>query len=212
MPIDLTALLDPESTALVTQECQEGVIGSKSALPEMAAAVEAVGLVPNVTRLVEAARAAGVLVIHCLAHRRLDARGANTNARLFKYMEKAPVKLHIGSEAVELLPGLGPEESDIVLSRLHGLSPFHGTELDWVMRNEGIRTVVGVGVSANVAIPNFTFDAVNSGYQMVLPKDAVAGTPVSYIDEILTHSLSNVATITDTDAVVAAWASHAGRG
>ena len=77
---------------------------------------------------------------------------------------------------------------------------------DWAAK------AVGVGVSANVAIPNFTFDAVNSGYQMVLPKDAVAGTPVSYIDEILTHSLSNVATITDTDAVVAAWASHAGRG
>ena len=207
MPIDLRALVDPAHTALVTQECQEGVIGSKSALPEMAAAVESVGLVPNVTRLVAAARAAGVLVIHCLAIRRPDGRGANTNARLFKYMEKAPVKLHEGSEAVALVPGLGPEESDIVLSRLHGLSPFHGTELDWVMRNEGIRTVVGVGVSANVAIPNFTFDAVNSGYQMVLPKDAVAGTPVSYIDEIFSHTLSTVATITDTAAVLSAWES-----
>jgi nicotinamidase-related amidase len=207
MPIDLAELMAPAHTALVTQECQEGVIGSKSALPEMAAAVAEVGMIPNAIRLTQAARAAGVLVIHCVAHRRPDAKGANNNSRLFRYMAKAPVKLYPGSEATALVPGLGPEESDIVISRLHGLSPFHGTEVDWVLRNEGITTLVGVGVSANVAIPNLTFDAVNSGYQVVLPRDAIAGTPISYIDQILEHTLGNVATITDTETVAGIWES-----
>ena len=31
------------------------------------------------------------------------------------------------------------------------------------------------GVSTNVAIPNTTFDAVNRGYQVVIPRDAIAG-------------------------------------
>ena len=41
---------------------------------------------------------------------------------------------------------------DLVLPRLHGLSPFQGTELDSILRNLGVRTIVGVGVSVNVAI------------------------------------------------------------
>ena len=209
MPIDLAALVAAEHTAIVTQECQQGVIGSKSALPELAAAVAEVDLVANAARLVRGARAAGAMVVHCLAERRPDGRGANRNARLFRYMEKAPVKLLPGSEATRLLPELGPETSDLVLARLHGLSPFHGTELDWILRNEGIATLVGVGVSVNVAITNLTFDAVNSGYQVVLPRDAVAGYPTDYVEAVFANTLAGVATVTTTDAVLEAWA---GRG
>ena len=75
-----------------------------------------------------------------------------------------------------------PHESDLVLPRLHGLSPFQGTELDFVLRNLGVRTIVGVGVSVNVAIKNLAFDAVNAGYQVVIPRDAVAGLPRSYVE------------------------------
>ena len=53
------------------------------------------------------------------------------------------------------------ETSDLVVPRLHGLSPFQGTELDSLLRNLGVRTIVGVGVSVNVAITNLAFDARN---------------------------------------------------
>ena len=39
MALDLSTLLDPAHTALVTQECQEGVIGKSSALPGLAEGV-----------------------------------------------------------------------------------------------------------------------------------------------------------------------------
>ena len=61
------------------------------------------------------------------------------------------------------------------------------------------------GVSVNVAIPNFVMDAVNHGYQFVLPRDAVAGIPESYADDVIDNSLSLLATVTTTDAVVGAW-------
>jgi nicotinamidase-related amidase len=84
-----------------------------------------------------------------------------------------------------------------------------GTDLDSVLRNLGIRTIVGVGVSVNVAITNFTMDAVNRGYQFVLPRDAVSGFPREYADAVIDNTLSLLATVTTTDAVIESWASPA---
>lgn len=204
MAIDLNQLLAPEHTALVTQEIQRGVMGDLSALPELAA--EAAKAIPHIARLVDGARAAGVPVIHCTAERRPDALGANRNARLFQYMAKAEPKLYPGSEAAQIIPEVKVADSDLVLPRLHGLSPFQGTELDFILRNLGVQTIVGVGVSVNVAVTNLTFDAVNASYQMVLPRDAVAGTPAEYAEAMLQHTLRNVATIVTSDEVIAAWA------
>lgn len=205
MAQDLAALLDPAHTALVTQECQEGVIGKSSALPGLAEGVAKAGMLENIARLARAARAAGVRVIHCTAERRADGLGANRNARLFGYMAKARTPLLPGSPAARLVPELGPEPGDLVLARLHGLSPFQGTELDSVLRNEGVRTIVGVGVSVNVAIQSFAFDAVNAAYQMVIPRDAVAGFPAEYVEQVFAHTLGAVATLTTTDEVLRAW-------
>jgi nicotinamidase-related amidase len=205
MALDLQALLDPAHTALVTQECQEGVIGRDSALPGLAEGVARVNLVENAARLVRAARAVGVPVIHCTAERRADGLGANHNARLFQYMAKAKQPLLPGSPAARLVPQLGPEPGDLVLARLHGLSPFQGTELDSVLRNLGVRTLVGVGVSVNVAIQNFAFDAVNAAYQMVIPLDAVAGFPAEYVEMVFANTLGAIATLTSTDEVLRVW-------
>ncbi len=205
MALDLHALLDPAHTALVTQECQEGVIGKGSVLPGLAEAVGKVNMVENAARLARAARAAGVPVIHCTAERRADGLGANHNARLFQAMAKAKQPLLPGSPAARLVPQLGPEPGDLVLARLHGVSPFQGPELDPVLRNLGVRTIVGVGVSVNVAIQNFAFDAVNAAYQMVIPRDAVAGFPAEYVEMVFANTLGAIATLTSTDDVLRVW-------
>ncbi|MCY3960824.1 MAG: cysteine hydrolase [bacterium] len=203
--MELREAIDPATTALVLQECQNGVIGELSALPALAEAAKE-GLIPNLAALANAARAAGVRVVHCTAQHRADGWGGNRNARLFRAMPKMPVQLHVGTPAVEVVPEIGVAEADIVLPRHHGLSPFEGTELDSLLRNEDIRTIVGVGVSVNVAIINLTFDAVNAGYVVVIPRDAVAGTPPDYVDAVFEHTLGIIATITTTNDVVAAWA------
>jgi nicotinamidase-related amidase len=203
MPLDLRELVGAGHTALVTSEIQRGVIGDLSALPELAK--QGGEIIPNVARLVESARKAGAQVIHCIAERRADNKGMNRNARLFGYMAKAEPKLLPGSPATDVVPEVKPHESDLVLSRLHGLSPFSGTELDFVLRNLDVTTVVAVGVSVNVAIQNLTFDAVNAGYQVVIPVDAVAGTPREYVEQVFEHTLRNVATLVTTADLLAAW-------
>jgi nicotinamidase-related amidase len=206
MPVDLAELVSPRHTAIVTSEIQRGVIGDLSALPELAK--QGREILPQVARLVEGARAAGVEVIHCIAERRADDKGMNRNARMFAYMAKAEPKLLPGSPATEIVPEVQVHESDVVLSRLHGLSPFSGTELDFVLRNLDVTTVVAVGVSVNIAIQNLTFDCVNAGYQVVIPVDAVAGTPRSYAEQVFEHTLRNVATLVTTDDLLRAWSAE----
>ena len=120
-------------------------------------------------------------------------------------MAKAETKLLPGSEAVEVVPEVPVAPEDIVLPRLHGLSPFQGTELDSILRNLGVRSVVGVGVSVNVAIPNFCFDAVNASYQVVIPRDAVAGFPAEYVEAVFQHTLGAIATLVGSAELCAAW-------
>jgi biuret amidohydrolase len=202
---DLRALVEPSHTALVTQECQNGVIGDEAIFPALADAARAAGLAGNVGRLAKAARFAGVKVIHSLALRRVDDLGANTNARLFEAARKAPVKLLPGSRAAELIPEIGVDDADLVLTRLHGLGPMAGTDLDPILRNLGVTTIVGVGVSVNVGMTNFVMDAVNSGYRFVLPRDAVAGVPADYAEAIIDNTLALLAAVVTTEDVVTAW-------
>jgi nicotinamidase-related amidase len=204
VPVDLAELVDPAHTVVVTQECQNGVIGSPAALPQLAEIARR-EMIPNAARLVAAARAAGVPVVHCVAARRSDGRGSNHNARLVLGMRKAPVALEPGTPAVEVIPEIGVADGDLVLTRLHGLGPMGGTELDPVLRNLGARTIVGVGVSVNVGMIDLAFDAVNAGYQMVMPRDAVAGIPEDYARAVLEHTLSLVCTLPTTDEVLRVW-------
>ena len=204
MPLDLTALLAPAHTAIVTSEVQNGVVGERSALPALAEAA-AREVLPNLARLLPVARAAGVQVVHCTAYRRADGRGANTNARLFMGVRKSPVSLLPGTMEVEVVPALGPAPEDLVLTRTHGLDPMSGTDLDPVLRNLGVRTIVVTGVSVNVAITNLVMDAVNRGYSVVLPRDAVCGIPQDYADAVIDNTLSLLATVVTTDALLDIW-------
>jgi nicotinamidase-related amidase len=205
VPVDLRDLVDPAHTALVLQEVQNGVVGSPSALPALAEAAAAVDLIPHCAELARAARAAGIPVVHCTAETRADGRGANRNARLFAGVRKAPVHQTPGTPAVEVPAEIGVDPGDLVLPRLHGLGPMTGTQLDSVLRNLGARTIVGAGVSVNIGITNLAFDAVNRGYQIVLPRDAIAGVPPEYADAVIDHTLALVATVTTTRDVLAAW-------
>jgi nicotinamidase-related amidase len=206
MPMDLGPLVAPDHTVLVLQECQRGVIGDLSMLPALATAARAT-VIPSLARLVPAARAGGVRVVHCLATPRFDGFGRNTNARLFAALGKS--RQAIASGAGEPIPEVAPEPADVVLTRMQGLSPFAHSELDPILRNAGVRTIVAAGASVNVALLNLAFDAVNAGYQVVMPRDAIAGVPEEYVDAVVEHTLRAIATITTTDDLLAHWDARA---
>ncbi len=203
MTPELAEIAAPERTAIVTQECQGAVIGPNAGLAMLAEEARRVAL-PNIVRLLPAARTAGVRVVHCLVQRRPDGLGSNHNAKIFA-MGHGQVDITPGTPGAALLPELGPEPSDLVLSRWHGVGPMGGTDLDAILRNLGVSTIVVVGVSLNVAIPNVVMDAVNASYRVIVPRDAVAGIPTEYGEAIIANTLSLLATITTTDELLRAW-------
>ncbi|MGV0808387.1 isochorismatase family protein [Mycolicibacterium setense] len=200
---DLSELIAPAHTAVVTQECQGAVVGPDAGLAALADEARREAL-PNIARLLPAARAASARVVHCLVHRRADGLGSNHNAKIFA-IGRNDVGILPASPGASLLPEFGPEPDDLVLSRRHGLGPMGGTDLDATLRNLGVSTIVAVGVSVNVAIINLVMDAVNAGYRVVLPRDAVAGIPTAYADAVIDNTLSLLATVTTTDDLLRAW-------
>lgn len=192
--------------AVVTQELQGAVVGPNAGLAVLAEEARRVAL-PNVARLLPAARAAGHHVVHCLVQRRPDGLGSNHNARLFTAGARS-VDITPGSVGATLLPEFGPEPTDLMLYRWHGVGPMGGTDLDAVLRNLGVGTIVAVGVSLNIAIPNLVMDAVNAGYRVVLPRDAVAGVPTDYGQAVIDNSLALLATVTTTDDLIEEWSRH----
>lgn len=203
MRVPLTELAAAQHTAIITQELQGAVVGPNAGLAVLADEARREAL-PNIGRLLPVARAAGVHVVHCLVQRRPDGLGSNHNARLFAAGAGA-VSIAPGSPGATLLPEFGPEPSDLVLSRYHGLGPMGGTDLDAILRNLGVSTIVAVGVSLNVAIPNLVMDAVNAAYRVVIPRDAVAGVPAEYGAAIIDNTLSLLATITTTEELMHTW-------
>jgi nicotinamidase-related amidase len=190
----------PEHTALVTIEVQDGVVGEHSLLPDLAHAAEPI--LPRIAALARAARAAGVPVVHCTADARSDGLGANRNARLFGAMRK---RGRAADSRGRVHDAVGADDRDLVLGRLHGVSPMTGTSLDAVLRNSGVSTIVATGVSLNVAVLGFAFEAVNHSYQLVIPRDAVAGVDEAYVDALFERTLSLLATVTTTDEIVERW-------
>jgi nicotinamidase-related amidase len=204
---DLAELVAPETTAVVTVEMQRGVIGDRVSDNPLRRAVSDKRVIPAAVRLVTAARAAGIRVVHATVALRADRAGLTINNRIMAIVVKGPDQVLEGSPEAELIPELGPEATDIVCHRIHGLTPFTGTELDSILRNLGVRTIVPAGVSANEALLGACLTAADLGYRIALPVDAVAGVPEEYAAAVIQHTLALITNPTTVDQVVAAWKS-----
>ncbi|MEM8707460.1 MAG: cysteine hydrolase [Actinomycetota bacterium] len=205
--MDLAALLNPDSTAVLTMELQRGVVGDLAALPHLRDAADEVGMPANAGRICAAARAVDATVVHCTAEFRPDRKGSATNARILGASQKLNGdRLDVGQPGTELIPELAVDPGDLVVARTHGLTPFLATELDQVLRNCGVRTVVAVGNSINIGVLGLVLAAVDLGYQVVVPADAVVGVPVEYGRTVMDNTISLLATVVSTADVIAAWA------
>jgi nicotinamidase-related amidase len=205
VPIDLADVARPAHTAVLTMEIQRGVVGDLSAYPHLAQAAAKVGVIPNTARLLSRARERGVPVIHCTAEFRPDRAGTAINCQLIAAALRNPDHLLAGTPPAELVPELGPEPADLVSARLSGVSPFSGTPLDTWLRNLGVRTVVATGMSVNLGVLGLVIEAVNLGFQVVVPRDAVAGIPEDYAESVLTNTFPLIATLTTVNLLLEAW-------
>jgi nicotinamidase-related amidase len=198
---------DPElsTVAVVCVECQNGVLGPKSVLPALAA--DSAGLVANLRRLLDGARAGGVRVVHATYEGTLGGDHPGT-ARLWRALGPATAGWAPGTPETQVVPEL-LAQTDLVLPRHHGLFPTVDSELLPMLKGLGVRTIVLAGVSLNLALPHTAGDATQAGFHLVVPRDAVGGTPAHYANQVLDNTIAVLGRITTVDDLVAEWA---GRG
>ena len=60
-------------------------------------------------------------------------------------------------------------------------------------------------MSVNVAVTNLVMDAVNRGYEVVLPARRGVRHPAEYADAVIDNTLALLAAVTTTDDLVAIW-------
>lgn len=190
-----------KNTAILCVECQSGVLGPDAALPGLTEAVP--NLVGTLTTLLNAARAQDIPVIHATYAGMLGDHQTGT-ARLWKVL--GPAGWQPGSEPAAVVPAL-LGDGDLVLARHHGLFPTLDTELIPVIESLGVDTVIVTGVSMNVALPFTVGHLSQSGLHVVVPRDAVGGTPVEFTDMALKHSVGMLASLTTVGKLVQQWAS-----
>jgi nicotinamidase-related amidase len=195
-----------ERAALVLNECQRGMVDpAVSGNGPLAGEVVRRGVVPRLAVLAEACRAAGVLVVHSTIVPRTDYVGTMRNCLLLASLVKKGAVV-AGSPAAEIHPDLAPQDGDVVLERVHGLAPFHATELEPILRSRGVQTVIVTGVSTNVGIPGACLEAVNRGFSVVVPEDCTAGAWPEAHEFQVQNTLPLLATVTTGAAVIDALA------
>lgn len=180
--------LDPATTAVVLIEYQNDFTTEGGVLHEAVAPVmESNGLLANTTALVDAARAAGVTVMHAPI---TFAEGYNEiTSHPYGILKgvvdgKAFVK---GSWGAAIVDELAPKDGDIIIEGKRGLDTFASTNLDFILRSKGIRTILLGGFLTNCCVESTMRTGYENGYRVITLTDCVAGTSVAEHENAITY-------------------------
>jgi nicotinamidase-related amidase len=162
-------------------------------------------VVPNVKRLTEAFRAAGVPVVYARCAS-LRGDGSDQTARHRAQGLVCPV----WAEGAQILDEIAPQPGDIVITK-SGSGCFTSTNLDHALRNMGATTVVLCGMWTNSCVETTARHAGDLDYGVVIVEDAcVAMTPENH-EWALRYLGNNFGVVRSTEEVVTA-AAEVGRG
>jgi nicotinamidase-related amidase len=183
-----TLQLDPATTALVLIEFQNDFTSEGGVLHGAVAPVmEKTGMLEKTKALVDAARAAGVTIMH--APITFAAGYAELSRHPYGVLKgvvdgNAFVK---GSWGAAIVDDLAPAEGDIVVEGKRGLDTFASTNLDFILRSKGITTVVLAGFLTNCCVESTMRSAYENGYRVITLTDCVAATSAEEHDNAITY-------------------------
>ena len=206
MPVDPTPYLEPSASAVVVFECQQMVIGEHGPYRGLVDSVRSSGMLDTLAGLLDDARSTGATVCYCTVFGRPGGLGAAKSPLNDRTRAAAPAAAAEVDRSI--VPELAPKAGDVIVERSHGMSAFHGTELDSVLRDLGVGTVIPTGVSANIGIIGTAIEALNHGYRVVLAADCVAGDPPEYADQMMRYSFRNLGYVTSAAVIAEAWRSY----
>jgi nicotinamidase-related amidase len=204
--------LDPAHTAVISIDMHAGHLSEREDCP--CPAPRGREIIKGIDAFHAEARALGIPVIHVRSELRVSGRddvgGSSSSAWRLTFPQFAgPIPgadqhALAGSEwtefVTEVLPG------DEIVTGKKRLSAFYPTDLDFLLRQMGIRAVVINGIMADCCVLNSAFEASNIGYRVVVPADLVRGTNES-LEQAATAMVSlHFGLVTDADVITSVWA------
>jgi len=152
-------------------------------------------IIPNLEKLIRAARRKGVPVIY------------SNDAHLPKDFELKKWGEHAmkGTKGAEVIPQLKPEKGDYIIGK-RTYSGFFETGLDSLLRSLNVNTLILTGLHANMCVRHTAADAFFRGFKLIVPTDATEAFTEEAYQEGLEY-LKNVydAEITETEKITKKW-------
>jgi ureidoacrylate peracid hydrolase len=165
----------------------------------------------RVPRLVSAARSAGALVVFLRNVYNTDENAylsdvwleQSARMRSAGSYTRAPV-CEPNSWGGEFYGDVRPEPGDVVVVK-HRFSGFQGTDLEQVLRVNGVRTVIMTGIVTNVCVETTAREAFMRDFYVVMTSDGCA----AYVQADHEQTLSNVkrffGDVASIDDVIGEW-------
>ncbi|MCU1658234.1 MAG: cysteine hydrolase [Pseudonocardiales bacterium] len=180
--------IDPKTTAVVLIEYQNDFTSEGGVLHGAVAEVmDKTGMLSNTQRVAEAARAAGVTVMH--APITFAAGYHEISSHPYGILKgvvdgNAFVK---GSWGAAIVDDLAPADGDIVVEGKRGLDTFASTNLDFILRSKGITTIALGGFLTNCCVESTMRSGYENGYQVITLSDCLAATSAEEHDNALKY-------------------------
>jgi nicotinamidase-related amidase len=179
---ELAELIDPAHTALIMVDMQRDFVepdGLFASLGIDLSMYEAQR--PRLAALLAAARRAGALVVH-LQNTALPGRMSDSPAQIRFNMRmhkdargnQPPLRYTLpDTPGHAFAPEFTPQENELVV-RKYRSSGFWGTNLELVLRSNGIKTVIMGGCTTEGCVESTARDAMFNNYYVVVAEDCVA--------------------------------------
>lgn len=202
--------LDPGSTAIVSIDMHRGHLDPSPDCP--CPAPRAREIVEPIDAFHESVRALGVPIIHVKSVLRAggvdDVRGIPSAWRRTFPLHLGPIPnadAHAieGSRWTELVTRVEPE--DLMVATKRRLSVFHPTDLDFLLRNLKLTTIVINGGFTDCCVLNAAFDAANLNYRVVVARDLVRGTDPGLEAAALSMISLHLGLVVDSADLLAEW-------
>ena len=200
-----TLQLDPAKTAVVLIEYQnefttEGGVLHGAVAPVM----DKTGMLDKTVALVEAARAAGVTIMHAPI---TFAPGYGELSRHPYGILKGVVDGNAfvkGTWGAAIVDALTPAAGDIVIEGKRGLDTFASTNLDFILRSKGIETVILGGFLTNCCVESTMRSAYENGYRVITLTDCTAATSPEEHDNAIAYDYPMFSLPVESAQVIAA--------
>ncbi|MDF2697300.1 MAG: Isochorismatase [Labilithrix sp.] len=169
--------LDPKTTAIVLIEYQNEFTTKGGVLHEAVAGVmEETKMLANTVNVVAAARKKGITIMHAPITF-AEGYGELTSHPYGILKGVVDGKAFVqGSWGAAIVDDLKPAKGDIVIEGKRGLDTFASTNIDFILRSKGIKTVVLGGFLTNCCVESTMRTAYEHGFDVITLTDCCAAT------------------------------------